>query len=304
MKRKLLYAGIGLVAILGVAWVILFEWSPRPRGEFSIELPAVRALAGTKALPVRVNAVLVGTSLFPAKAAVAGAGMFDERPFSNAVYQVVYANGETALIDTANDEYLHRKWSNGQFFADAYAKLESAMLRARAIVITHEHFDHIGGISRSKNIDRLRANTVLTAEQLTGPTLHWAEFPPGATQKFRPLSYERFHALLPGMVLIKAPGHTTGSQIIYVRLASGAEFLFVGDIAWQMESIEKERGKALFAALMSREVRSQVLPQLAALNAIRKNTKVKVIVSHDMAQLRALHQDGTFGKDFEATAPR
>jgi glyoxylase-like metal-dependent hydrolase (beta-lactamase superfamily II) len=300
MKRKLWIGAIFLFGSLGCAWVVLLEWSPAPEGTFTIDPAKLQSLAGDSGLPVRINAVLVGTSYFPAKVAIAGADLFDRRTFSNVVYQIVYGDGSWALIDTANDSYLHEKRSNGEFFPDAYARLVKAMAGARAIVITHEHFDHIGGISRSQEMEKIAPRVFLTEEQIHGPTLHWAEFPEGALERFTPLVYDTHHALLPGLVLIKAPGHTTGSQIVYARLKSGRQFLFVGDISWQMEGIQMERGKALLATLIARENRSQVLPQLVALHAVQQQTDIGVIVSHDNEQLKMLHESGEFGRDFES----
>jgi glyoxylase-like metal-dependent hydrolase (beta-lactamase superfamily II) len=42
------------------------------------------------------------------------------------------------------------------------------------------------------------------------------QWPEGSRESFKPLDYTGYSAVAPGVVLIKAPGHTPGSQIIYV----------------------------------------------------------------------------------------
>ena len=302
MKRKLSIAAVGLVVVLAVAWGILVGWSldPHARPAFPLDIDLVRALAGRGPTnPRRINAELIETSNFPAAAPVAGDSLLRKVVFSNASYQLVYSNGKTVIIDTANDQHLHDKWSNGSYYPDRYGALQAAMKKAEAIVITHEHFDHLGGISRSEDIDAIRGRVRLTAEQLTGPTLDWAEFRAGYHAKLTPLRYETTYRLSPGVVLIKAPGHTTGSQMIYVRLNTGTEYLFVGDISWQVAGIERLRSKALVAALMAKEDRTQVMAQLVTLHRLLQTTKIHIVVSHDMAQLRGLWKAGNFGDRFE-----
>jgi len=45
------------------------------------------------------------------------------------------------------------------------------------------------------------------------------------------------------MALIKAPGHTPGSQMVYVALQSGKEVLLSGDVAWHMDGVRMNTGK-------------------------------------------------------------
>lgn len=52
------------------------------------------------------------------------------------------------------------------------------------------------------------------------------------------------HALAPGIVAIPAPSHTPRSQMFYVRLANGEEYLFAGDVAPLARSWLRQRGRA------------------------------------------------------------
>ena len=126
-----------------------------------------------------------------------------------------------------------RRWP----WIPAYERLEKAMTLASAIVFTHEHPDHVGGIASASDSAAFDMQTRLTREQLESPKLERSEFRPGALDHRIPLDYQGLYALAPGVVLQKAPGHSPGSQLIYVELANGRRFVFVGDIAWSKDNI-------------------------------------------------------------------
>ena len=114
----------------------------------------------------------------------------------------------------------------------------TAIKAASQIVITHEHPDHIAGLTDYPgDIRELHSSLRLTVEQVTDPVASGGlAFPRGALDGYTPISYQDVMPIAPGVALIKAPGHTRGSQMIYVRLESGAEYLFIGDIAWNFAS--------------------------------------------------------------------
>ena len=93
------------------------------------------------------------------------------------------------------------------------------MSTATQIVITHEHMDHIGGLTTHADLARVLPKAKLTREQLSEPERSLpARFPERALDGYQPLVYEQYHAIAPGVVLIKAPGHTPGSQMCTCRL--------------------------------------------------------------------------------------
>ena len=51
-------------------------------------------------------------------------------------------------------------------------------------------------------------------------------------------------AVAPGVVVIPAPSHTLGSQMVFVKLADGREFLFAGDIATMASSWRELRARS------------------------------------------------------------
>ena len=142
------------------------------------------------------------------------------------------------IIDTAMDPQQSTTMPGTTFHQDAYDRMSQALTTATAIAITHEHIDHLGGLTQQPNIQALLPALKLTKEQLEDPTRHDSPtFPPGALENYQPLDYQTATAIAPGVVLIKAPGHTIGSQIVYIKMANGQERLLLGDVAWVIKNV-------------------------------------------------------------------
>jgi glyoxylase-like metal-dependent hydrolase (beta-lactamase superfamily II) len=96
------------------------------------------------------------------------------------------------------------------------------------------------------------------------------------------VDYERYLPVAPGMALVKAAGHTPGSQMVYIALASGREYLLVGDATWHMDGVRLVRGKD---APWVTEDQSAVLDQLRWLNQLsRTEPNLVIVASHDEEQ--------------------
>jgi glyoxylase-like metal-dependent hydrolase (beta-lactamase superfamily II) len=300
MRRVLI--ALGLLAVIGGAayyWFIVDSSAPSG-GRYAIDMAEVRKLAasipGEKPREVRVERV--ADFSFPATAAVAGDG-WNTLPVPVQSYQLVFP-GHTAIIDTA----LNNTQTNAltSFDAAAYARMQSAMETASLIVITHEHLDHIGGLSASPHLAEVLKATRLTKEQVDNPEyMTTAKLPDGPLKGYRPLVYDRYAAIAPGVVLIKAPGHTPGSQMVYVQRADGTEYLFLGDVAWTLRNVELVRERArLITQFMIREDHDAVMLELAELHRIHEaEPALHMIPGHDIRVLTASLKDGVLVEGFK-----
>ncbi|MEQ9367342.1 MAG: MBL fold metallo-hydrolase [Leptospirales bacterium] len=305
--RLFTIAAVSIAVIWGIKYY-LFDSSAVPENsDYTLNLDEIRALARNQpgALPLQLRGLLIGESSFPRSAAVAGDGLFSNRALVFTAYQAVYPD-RTAIIDTAHDRAIHQaNFGETGFTQDAYDRMQAAMKAAALIVITHEHMDHVGGIAQSPHLAEITPRTLLTRDQINGPTIGQSGFPEGALSRFRDFDYDRLYSPAPGMVLIKAPGHSTGSQMIYLTLANGEEFLFVGDIVWHMDAIRRLRGRPRFVSLaFLGEDRDQVAAQirtlhdLGAIQADARNNRLHIIVAHDAEQWREYLDAGFVQKGF------
>src|SRR6185369_13776372 len=118
--------------------------------------------------------------------------------------------------------------------------------------------------------------------------------------RVKPLEYDHYLPIAPGVVLIKSPGHTRGSQMIYVGLAVGTEFIFMGDVAWQLDQIRQLWYRPrLVTDFFLGEDRAAVLAQFRALHDLPDRPPVQLVASHDVAQRRDLIDAHLLGEHFE-----
>jgi glyoxylase-like metal-dependent hydrolase (beta-lactamase superfamily II) len=124
--------------------------------------------------------------------------------------------------------------------------------------------------------------------------------PPGAFTQAQRFTYEQAFAVAPGIVLWRAPGHTPGSQLVFVKLEGGREYLLLGDVAWHLENVERVRERArLVTQVFLGEDRGAVLRQLAAIKALReKEPKLHVLPGHDGVVMKAMLERGALIPQF------
>jgi glyoxylase-like metal-dependent hydrolase (beta-lactamase superfamily II) len=234
--------------------------------------------------PLRINMLKFAESRRTKNFSVQGAPA-DPSVQARTVFQVVYRDG-TVMIDSGMDQQVHNFFGRGvvePYFPDAAKEVERALLGARSIVMTHEHGDHVAGVIRSPNADKLAAKTILTRTQvdmlLTAPQMPEIKLTPAMAARYNVVDYEKYMPYGPGIALIKSPGHTPGSQMIYVKLDSGREYLFIGDATWHMDGVRQLKGKD---APWITENKEQVMAQLQWLNELGRSEKNLIIVaSHD-----------------------
>ena len=251
--------------------------------------------------PLRVNHEQVAEGSLPRGAIFAGESLRTPHPMTHGAYQIVYPDGYV-VIDSAFDEAgLHEMNPDAELSAEGYAAVQRALAGARKIVITHEHADHSGGFATYASPENLVGRLALTREQLANTEqLERARFPKSLASALTPIEYETYFALAPGVVLVKAAGHTPGSQMVFVQLASGKELLFLGDVAWHMDQIrELWYRPRLVTDVFIGEDRDAVMAQFRRLHDLAEREPVQLVASHDVDQRKALIESGALGAHFE-----
>ena len=302
-KRNVLIALAVIVALGGGAyyWLIVESHFPSD-ARFDLDISKVRALAheggGEKPLSVRVEHI--ANFHFPATAVVAGDGWSTEDlPVYS--YQIVYPDGKTGIVDTALNEEQGGGNATG-FDKEAYDRMEAAIGKANFITITHEHLDHIGGLGAYPDLPSIAANVKLNEEQIANPDRSVpVKIPAEILASFKPVLFTDYKAIAPGVVLIKSPGHTPGSQMVYVQKADGTELLLLGDVAWHFRNIETLRERArLVTMFFLKENRTQVFGELKALSDLHAaEPKINIVPGHDGGVMAGLLTAGVVTQGFE-----
>jgi glyoxylase-like metal-dependent hydrolase (beta-lactamase superfamily II) len=303
--RNSLLALCALLVIAGTAYYWFIVESHVPGGaEYALDIGEVRRLAGAAPGDKPIAIEVEGVAVFkpPAALVVAGDGW---KPSDLPVYsyRVVYPQ-TSVIIDTALNNELG-SGSLDSFDAAAFARMQAAMAHSSLILLTHEHSDHIGGLTTHPNLAAVLAATRMTREQMANPAAMLpARFPDHALDGYVPLEYQKYDAVAPGMVLIKSPGHTPGSQMIYVQTADGAEFLFIGDVAWHFRNIEVQRERPRFVTQFTiKEDRAAVFGQLGALHRLHEaEPRIHIVPGHDGVAVEQMVAAGLMKPRFGSAA--
>jgi glyoxylase-like metal-dependent hydrolase (beta-lactamase superfamily II) len=303
--RRTLIALGGILVVLAAAYYWLIVESRMPSSaHYDLDITEIRRLAASLPgdLPQRVEAERVAEFRFPATAVVAGDGWHStDLPVYS--YRIAFPHS-SIIVDSALAQETGNSSLAG-FHPEAYSRMQAAMSGASAIVITHEHMDHIGGLTNSPQLSALLPNIRLTREQLSHLALALpAQFPDHALDAYVPLQYGKYLALAPGVVLIRAPGHTPGSQMVFVATSEGAEYLLIGDVAWHLRNIETGRERArLMTWLLLNEDRAAVFGELKALRQLHEsNPSIHIVPGHDATVIDGLVAHGLLKSTFSAQA--
>jgi len=252
--------------------------------------------------PLRINLLKFAESHRTKNFSVEGAATIPSIQARTA-FQVVYPDGHV-MVDAGMDRAVHDFFGRGvqePYFPQAAEQVARAVRDARLIVVTHEHGDHVAGVVHTPAAEDLAAKTVLTRAQVrtltTAPQMPEIALSAEAAGRFVTIDYDTFFPLAPGIALIKAAGHTPGSQMVFVTLASGREYLLIGDVTWHMDGVRQVRGKD--APWVTEDARA-VIDQLTWLNELsRTEPDLVIVASHDEEQHIELTRQRLLSNRFE-----
>lgn len=116
----------------------------------------------------------------------------------------------------------------------------------KTIFISHSHWDHISGIEDFPGVEvrmPVAERTFIDAHKYPGLVDQMIGQWKVKTFDFTGEPYENFDRSLDlfgdgSIVLVPLPGHTDGSNAMFVNLRSGKRFLFTGDLTWALEGFQ------------------------------------------------------------------
>ena len=249
--------------------------------------------------PLRINVMRFAESRRTKNFSVRGAAA-EPSVQARTAFQVVYTDA-TVMVDAGMDRQVHNFFGRGveEPYDEAAAKeVERAVAAARLIIVTHEHGDHVAGVIRAVNAPELARKTILTRTQvqtlMTAPQMPEIKLSEDLARQFIVVDYDKYMPVAPGIAVVRAAGHTPGSQMVFVALESGREYLLIGDAAWHMDGVRLITGKD---APWVTEDQNAVLDQLRWLNQLsRTEPSLVIVASHDDEQHKTLVQNGILGR--------
>lgn len=298
MKKKIVIA-VALVFIVAFALFLnSFTSSPLPAPEiFTGDLP--------KAYPpaeMTLFALPTGVTHRSAGFAYRGGSFREKRNFSMTAVLVKHPKGDL-LIETGFGRNIDAQFKRMPFWFRAissYQKFKPAaeQLRAsgydfknlRGVILTHTHWDHVSGLTDFQNVpvwitaeerQFIYKGGFVTAVARSIPNVNYQEYTFESGPYFGfDKSYDFYSD--GSIVLVPAPGHTSGSVIIFLALPNGKRYAFVGDLVWQQEGITKREERPwlqrLFADTDGRELQKSLL-RMSAL--VKRFPEIILVPAHD-----------------------
>ncbi|WP_028113464.1 MBL fold metallo-hydrolase [Ferrimonas kyonanensis] len=268
---------------------------------FAPDLDTLRRLASVMLgpLPTELNVVRFAESHRKASLVLEGGDPQRKINLARTAHQLVYPQG-SVILDSGMDEATHDYFgsSSDPFYMEKYQRLQQAMRQANLIVLSHYHADHVGGVVTSPYFEEIADKVWLSSDtrefMVTTPHKASIEICRERTERFIAIDFDNYYPVAPGIVAIKAPGHTPDSKMFYIRLQNGQEYLHSSDTGWTLENITSGKMKN---APWVKEDREALKAQFAWLNTLMKEQPNLIMInSHDTPSYLALRERGLLGE--------
>jgi glyoxylase-like metal-dependent hydrolase (beta-lactamase superfamily II) len=171
-----------------------------------------------------------------------------DKPVAYIFWLIEGSNGPIVVDTGYHPDYVAPEWAHGKQFVEPPKLLAEVGIKSdevKTVIVTHFHQDHFTGFDYFP-----KAKFVIQRAELefwTGPRMRYQVLDSQIRPKVRP-GLERLkqqgrielidgdHELYAGLNLLKAAGHTPGSQMIALQTAGGTAVL-CGDIAYTLKNI-------------------------------------------------------------------
>ncbi|HMT46458.1 MAG: hypothetical protein RL702_1202 [Pseudomonadota bacterium] len=284
MTRRLNWFLLVLALLVGLPFYwLLIDNRPGDAPVKPVSIAQLRQLASSipGTAPSDVEMELVGWRRLPGDLFVAGSGI--KRKLVGVVaWRLPVEGGKPVVIDSGLTRADAKAMEMEVYLPHVQDRIARALGEAGLVLVTHEHPDHEGALVAQGGpplLQAARLNAGQVPPALLAAELAWPAGPAPAAR----IAGTGPQAVAPGVVVIPAPSHTPGSQMIYVRLANGREFLFAGDIATFAQSWLETRARSrLVGDHLAREDRREVFSWLRTITALKRQAPGLVVLpGHD-----------------------
>ena len=283
-----MFTRIALLLMLIIAvpyYWLLIDAGPTSVAPRDIDIARLRALADGQpgARPTAIEYAAVATDSDPGTLLVAGGGLRSDET-GVFVWRLITPGGDT-VINTGLTEDQAMASGYSSYHPEIQATVGLWLHAARRIMFTSEEIDHIGGLVAELPMDKETAEKVVgNGEQLAAiralSPMTTELLAPPLPALSGPTSYG---AIAPGIAVVRTPGHLAGTQMIYVRLQDGREYLFAGDSAPMRRNVEWQRPRSRYVAeWLGHEDRAATLGWIKGLARLKQREPgLTLVYGHD-----------------------
>ncbi len=292
MTKRLNLILLALIALIGLPYYwLLLENSPGDAQPKPVSIAQLNQLAASipGPAPTEIEMELAAFRRLPGNLVAAGSGL-KRKLIGVMAFRLPVEGHGSIVIDGGITRSIAECMDMQVFDAGAQGRIDRALKSADLILLTREHPNNIGGVialagsKDGSNVTKaVRPGGGQTAFSGSRCEVNW---PRGLNLK-PVIAAGAPTAVAAGVVVIPAPSHTPGSQMIFVRLANGRSYLFTGDIATLDKNWRELRaGSRLVGNFLAPENRSEIYSWLLTIQKLkREDPSLTIIPGHDFEWL-------------------
>ncbi|MBW8783898.1 MAG: hypothetical protein JF593_04540 [Novosphingobium sp.] len=275
-----------LVLIGGPFYWLLLDNRPADAAPQPISIAELRSLAAAipGPGPSGIEAELVAWHRVPGDLVAAGSGL-KRRLIGVLAFRLPVQGRGPIVIDSGLTPAAARALHMEAYIQSRQELVDAALRSASTILVTGEQPEQLSGLLAQAAIapgvlQRARFNPLQLPPAPLASALPW---PRGLALPRPTLDQGRPQAVAPGVVAIPAPSRTPGSQMIFVRLADGREYLFTGPIATLDQNWDPLRAPSHLLGLVSAVGDGRAVASwLRTIRALKnEDPQLTIIAGHD-----------------------